>query len=90
MNSGKEIALLNVRLVFPTLKCKPPAMQLGVIRQLQWEINSAGPPCVIVGETAAGQGESRLLALAWPGQVRRLCPSPEKGLRACWSVCACD
>lgn len=74
---------------FPHINVQPPAMQLEVVRRLQWEINSAGPPLVIVGETATGQGESRLLALAWLGQVRRLCPSPEKGLRACWCVCMC-
>lgn len=62
MDSGKEIALLNLWLVLPTLMCKPPAMQLEVVRQLQWEINSAGPPPrVIVGETAPGPGESGLL-----------------------------
>lgn len=68
MDSGKEIALLNVRLVLPTLMCKPPAMQLGVVRQLQWEINSAGPPCVIVGKLL--QDREKAGFLHWPGLDR--------------------
>lgn len=45
--------------------CKPPALQLELVRQLQWEIHSAALPIVCVGETAPGQGESRRVLLAW-------------------------
>lgn len=59
MGGGKEIALLNLWAVVPALMCKPPALQLELVRQQQFKIYSAAPPSVFVGETAPGQGGGR-------------------------------
>lgn len=50
VQGGKEIALLTLWAVFPlALMCKPAAMQLEVVRQLQWEVNSIAHPPPICG-----------------------------------------
>lgn len=91
MDGGKEIALLTLWAVFPALMCKPPAMQLEVVRQPQWEINSAAHPPPHLSVKLL-QGREKAGLLHWPGDRVVLFPweVTESPLRSGECVCVCD
>lgn len=66
MDGGKEVAFLNLWPVLPALMCRPPDMQLEVVRELQCKINSVPPPAAPCWLKPL-QGRERAGGFHWPG-----------------------